>query len=112
MACESAQWRVKAQAARAIGKVAQKLGKSGSFPIKGQKRCMALLLNGLAGRTWTGKEALLGALADLCQHGSVKEMAADTSGEIQVWSLFLSHILYMGVECQLLCTQKIRPLSL
>ena len=95
VACESAQWRVKAQAARAIGKVAQKLGKSGSFPIKGQKRCMALLLNGLAGRTWTGKEALLGALADLCQHGSVKEMAADTSGEIQVWSLQLfTTILY------------------
>ena len=114
VACESAQWRVKAQAARAIGKVAQKLGKSGSFPIKGQKRCMALLLNGLAGRTWTGKEALLGALADLCQHGSVKEMAADTSGEIQVWSLYtvqyapncLEHrkCIKMDLKCQLLCS--------
>ena len=82
VAIESPQWKVKSEAARAMGTVAMKL--ENAIPPKEQKHLLTLLLNALAGRTWTGKEALLGALADLCQHGSVKEMAADTSGEIQV----------------------------
>jgi len=72
VAIESPQWKVKAQAARAIGKIAQKLGKN--VPENDQKKLLAMLLNGLAGRTWTGKEALLTALSDMCVHGDVRQM--------------------------------------
>ena len=79
LAIESPQWKVKAQSARAIGTVAQKLGEK--IPPKEQKVLFALLLNGLAGRTWNGKEDLLVALSDVCKHGSasIKHCLADNS---------------------------------
>jgi hypothetical protein len=48
---------VKAQAARAMGTVATKLG--GTIAPATQKRLTDLLLAALAGRTWTGKECVL-----------------------------------------------------
>ena len=56
-ALESAQWSVKAQAARAMGTVATKLG--GTIQPQTQARLAAVLLAALQGRTWTGKECLL-----------------------------------------------------
>jgi hypothetical protein len=48
---------VKAQAARAMGTVATKLG--GTIAPATQKRLADLLLAALAGRTWAGKECVL-----------------------------------------------------
>jgi proteasome component ECM29 len=56
-AIESGQWAVKAQAARAMGTVATKLG--GTIAPATQKRLADLLLAALAGRTWAGKECVL-----------------------------------------------------
>ena len=50
VAIESQQWRVKAQAARAMGTVATKLG--AGLPQKEQKLLLTILINALAGRTW------------------------------------------------------------
>ena len=76
---------------------------AGCFPVSAQKRCTAQLLNGLAGRTWTGKEALLAALADVCLHGSVPNMIADNEGtegssNIQITESALAAALLK--ECQ------------
>jgi proteasome component ECM29 len=51
-----------------MGTVAVKLDQA--IPPKEQKRLLTLLLNALAGRTWTGKEAILRALSDVCKGGS------------------------------------------
>lgn len=64
----SNQWPVKAQAARAIGTVATKLG--GTIQPAVQKRLIGLLLAGLEGRTWDGKECLLRSLADIATSGA------------------------------------------
>ena len=50
VAVESQQWRVKAQAARAMGTVATKLGPG--LPQREQKLLLTILINALAGRTW------------------------------------------------------------
>jgi len=68
VALESKQWAVKAQAARAMGTVASKLG--GTMSPATQKQILASLLGALAGRTWTGKECVLRSLADLAVSGS------------------------------------------
>jgi len=64
----SNQWSVKAQAARAIGTVATKLG--GTIQAGTQKKLVGLLLTGLEGRTWGGKECLLRSLADIATSGA------------------------------------------
>ena len=66
LAIESTQWKMKAQAARAMGTIASKLGNS--LPMKDQGRLLTILINALSGRTWDGKEAILTALADVCSH--------------------------------------------
>lgn len=66
-ALSSSQWSVKAQAARAIGTVASKLGVTIQPPV--QKQLIDLLLAGLDGRTWAGKECLLRSLADIATSG-------------------------------------------
>ena len=73
-AIESPQWKIKAEAARAMGTVALKLGDA--IPVKEQKHLLTILLNGLAGRTWNGKEAILIALSSVCKSGapSVREL--------------------------------------
>ena len=81
-AIESPQWKIKAEAARAMGTVAIKL--ENAMPAKEQKQLLTLLLNGLAGRTWNGKEALLAALADVCKSGatSIRELLNSESMDI------------------------------
>ena len=73
-AIESPQWKIKAEAARAMGTVAHKL--EDAIPVKEQKHLLTILLNGLAGRTWNGKEAILTALSSVCKSGapSVREL--------------------------------------
>jgi len=63
LALTSSQWNVKAQAARALGTVGKKLG--GTILPEVQIKMLELLVTGLEGRTWTGKESLLRALADI-----------------------------------------------
>ena len=58
---------MKAQAARAVGTVATKLG-SGIQP-EIQARLLTLLVVGLEGRTWTGKESIINSLAELVKSG-------------------------------------------
>jgi len=64
-ALSSNQWPVKAQAAKAIGTVAKKLG--ATIQSETQIKLLELLLTGLEGRTWTGKENLLRAIADIAK---------------------------------------------
>lgn len=73
VAMESQRWKLKAQAALAMGKVAEKLGES--LPEKERISLMSTLLNGLAGRTWEGKEAILTALTDVCTCGKAGTLA-------------------------------------
>lgn len=63
-ALTSQSWTMKAQAAVTISAIAQKLGSSLSQPYLGQ--LLGALVSGLAGRTWTGKEALLSAVSCVC----------------------------------------------
>lgn len=63
VALDSPQWKVKAQAARAMGSVGSTLGSN--VPLKVHQDLLTWLLNGLAGRTWDGKEDILIALADV-----------------------------------------------
>ncbi len=73
VALESQQWRVKAQAARAMGTVGLKM--KDQLPDKEHSMLLVRLLDGLSGRTWTGKEALLKAVADLCVSKSESTVA-------------------------------------
>jgi len=63
-ALTSQSWTTKAQAAVTMSAIANKLGSSLSQPYLGQ--LLGALVNGLAGRTWTGKEALLSAISCVC----------------------------------------------
>ncbi|KAK9876967.1 hypothetical protein WA026_015999 [Henosepilachna vigintioctopunctata] len=65
-ALESPSWTIKAQAANAISTVANKLGSS--LHITHQHSLIKILLNGLSGRTWNGKNKLLKALANVCMN--------------------------------------------
>ena len=73
VAIESQQWRVKAQAARAMGTVAAKLGPG--LPQKEQRLLLTILINALAGRTWDGKEAVVRALSDVVVGGGKESIA-------------------------------------
>lgn len=61
-----ASWSRKAQAANAIQNIAKRL--SGSLEMADRVRLIKLLLSGLQGRTFEGKERLLQALAALCKN--------------------------------------------
>ena len=63
LALTSQQWPVKAQAARAMGTVATKL--AANIQPDTQTRLVTLLLSGLEGRTWAGKEELIRSLANI-----------------------------------------------
>ena len=62
-AIESQQWKMKAQAARAMGAIGSKL--KSQIPTKEQSDLLIQLLEGLSGRTWSGKEAILLAVQEL-----------------------------------------------
>lgn len=63
VALSSSQWAVKAQTARAIGTVVKKLGDT--IQSDTQLQLLELLVTGLEGRTWTGKESLVKSVADI-----------------------------------------------
>lgn len=60
---ESASWHTKAQAANAVNTLAQKLGND--LDVSVRNTLLKVLIDGLRGRTWDGKERLLSALATL-----------------------------------------------
>ncbi|XP_015114658.1 proteasome adapter and scaffold protein ECM29 [Diachasma alloeum] len=62
-ALESASWTTKAQAANAVSTVATKVGSS--MDENSRNGLLKILVNGLQGRTWNGKERLVHALATL-----------------------------------------------
>lgn len=62
-ALESSSWTTKAQAANAVSTVATKLG--ASIDEEARNSLLNILLNGLQGRTWDGKQRLLNALDTL-----------------------------------------------
>lgn len=63
-ALESPSWNMKTQAANAVATVATKLGST--LEVKHRNVLLHILLSGLSGRTWNGKEKLLKALASIC----------------------------------------------
>ncbi|CAG9835676.1 unnamed protein product [Diabrotica balteata] len=63
-ALESPSWTMKAQAANAVSTVANKLGSS--MDATHRNSLIEILLAGLSGRTWNGKDKLLKALASIC----------------------------------------------
>ncbi|KDR13581.1 proteasome-associated protein ECM29 homolog isoform X2 [Zootermopsis nevadensis] len=64
VALESPSWTMKAQAANAVGTVATKIGQTMS--AERRNSLIDILVTGLNGRTWNGKENLLKALATIC----------------------------------------------
>ncbi|KAL4235658.1 hypothetical protein ACF0H5_004053 [Mactra antiquata] len=76
---QSQSWSTKAQAARAMSMVAEKLGSNLGPPHLG--KLLSALLVGLQGRTWTGKESLLKAIQIVCKSCS-KSITADQSDDI------------------------------
>ncbi|KAL3269226.1 hypothetical protein HHI36_008307 [Cryptolaemus montrouzieri] len=81
-ALESPSWTIKAQAANTISTVAAKLGSS--MDMKHQVALITILLNGLGGRTWNGKDKLLKALANICMNckDSLKNASEINQNEI------------------------------
>ncbi|XP_019760174.1 proteasome adapter and scaffold protein ECM29 [Dendroctonus ponderosae] len=65
-ALESASWTVKAQAANAVTTVASKLGST--LKLQHSNALLTILLAGLTGKTWKGKDKLLKALCSICTH--------------------------------------------
>ncbi|KAB0794456.1 hypothetical protein PPYR_11295 [Photinus pyralis] len=78
-ALESQSWNMKAQAATAISTVAVKLGVS--LEAKERNNLIRILINGLSGRTWNGKDKLLNALASICS-GSKDSLKEDKDIDI------------------------------
>ncbi|XP_076034919.1 proteasome adapter and scaffold protein ECM29-like isoform X2 [Oratosquilla oratoria] len=66
LALQSSNWDMKAQGARALSTVSEKLGTS--LSNSQVSALITLLLTGLHGRTWTGKGALVTALSNVCVH--------------------------------------------
>lgn len=72
------------QAANAVSTVANKLGKS-MDPVQ-RNALIQILLNGLTGRTWNGKDKLLNALASICTNCKL------VYGFLDIW--FLTEVYY------------------
>ncbi|KYM93818.1 Proteasome-associated protein ECM29 like protein [Cyphomyrmex costatus] len=72
---ESASWTTKVQAANAVHTIASKSGHN--IGTEDRNTLLKILINGLHGRTWNGKERLLNALAMLACN-SKEALNADT----------------------------------
>lgn len=83
---ESSSWNTKAQAANAIHTLAEKLGSNIDATIR--DILLKVLMDGLRGRTWDGKDRLLNALATLTCNS---KMALKENSEI---SMDIVQILY------------------
>lgn len=75
-ALESQQWKMKAQAAKAMGSIGLKL--KSQIPMNEQGMLLIQLIEALSGRTWTGKESILESIKDLivAHPGQVQTMLA------------------------------------
>ncbi|KAB7502624.1 Proteasome-associated protein ECM29-like protein [Armadillidium nasatum] len=62
LALQSSNWATKAQAGKAFSTVSKKLGPT--LTEDQTRRLFSLLFQGLQGRTWAGKEEIVGALSD------------------------------------------------
>ncbi|XP_066149370.1 proteasome adapter and scaffold protein ECM29 [Euwallacea fornicatus] len=67
-ALESPSWTLKAQAANAVTTVANKLGST--MEMQHSNSLLTILLAGLMGKTWKGKDKLLKALCSICSNGN------------------------------------------
>ena len=94
-AITSPSWKLKAQSASAIGSIAKSI-KSQLEPSQ-RDTLIQIILNGLAGRTWEGKEHLLHALAALCAVQSEKETFLKGE-EIFHWLLNDGHINFILIN--------------
>ncbi|CAH1134863.1 unnamed protein product [Ceutorhynchus assimilis] len=63
-ALESSSWTIKAQAANAVATVASKLGST--MDAQHTNSLLNILITGLNGKTWKGKDKLLKALCSIC----------------------------------------------
>ncbi|XP_056640479.1 proteasome adapter and scaffold protein ECM29 [Diorhabda sublineata] len=81
-ALESPSWTMKAQAANSVSTVATKLGST--MDAKHRNSLIVILLAGLSGRTWNGKDKLLKALSSICS--SCKD-TIKTDPDINITSL-------------------------
>lgn len=72
-AITSPSWKLKAQAAAAIGSMANSL--KGLLDPAQRVALLRILLDGLSGRTWEGKEHLLLALASLVTAQPIEDAA-------------------------------------
>ena len=70
-AITSSSWKLKSQSAAAIGSMARSL--KGALEPAQRDGLLRILLDGLSGRTWQGKEHLLQALASLCSTQTIEE---------------------------------------
>lgn len=77
-ALDSPSWTMKAQAANAISTVAAKLGKS--MEKQHMIALMNVLVAGLKGRTWCGKDKLLMAVATICSNCTEAIRSVDDGG--------------------------------
>lgn len=77
-AITSSSWKLKSLAASAIGSMAISL--KGQLTQKQSDSLLRILIDGLTGRTWEGKEHLLRALGSLCSTQPIED--ASVRGEL------------------------------
>jgi len=80
----SPSWPLKSQAARAIGTIAEKLPPEKMDAENLKDLLSAVAVEGLTGRTWEGKEALLEATRALCCRNSASFSSPSTSMEVDL----------------------------
>ncbi|CAL1546641.1 unnamed protein product [Lymnaea stagnalis] len=95
---QSPGWSVKAQAAKAMATVAQKLGGQLGQPCLG--RILSALLEGLSGRTWEGKEAVLKAVCTVCTscRAEILKCNLQTANELSIEQILTVVLRECGKE--------------
>ena len=76
-AITSSSWKLKSLSAAAIGSMAKSL--KGQLSKQQSAALLRILIDGLAGRTWEGKEHLLRALGSLCSTQPIEEASVKGS---------------------------------
>nr|CAD7446900.1 unnamed protein product [Timema bartmani] len=79
-ALESPSWTMKAQAARGVSTVASKMG--AALSVGHRDSLIDILMTGLGGRTWTGKENLLKALSTIVTN--CKDSLREVSSQVRM----------------------------
>ncbi|KAJ9587577.1 hypothetical protein L9F63_018959, partial [Diploptera punctata] len=76
VALQSPSWTMKAQAAKAISTVAMKVG---TLTTENRNSLIGILVAGLSGRTWNGKDNILKALATICTRNKLELKKEESS---------------------------------